>query len=149
MRYYQISFKDYQVSEQDIAYFLAAMPNGIEMIISPFEHNDKVTTKNSEDVPLPEKYSCNVKGDTKLVRKNEEIFLAKRRKKTDNTVEEINYPDAILITDEEKNQFITYCKDMGLSQYKIKKQENTESYKVWSDFINANYRKNYYEQTKI
>lgn len=149
MRYYEVKFKDYQVSEQDIAAFLGAMPNGLEMTISPFEVSNESNQENQQEEaaekPIPSKYMYNVDGDTKLVRKISEIFLAKRRKKSDGTFENINYSDAILLTEEEKNSFIKYCKDASLSQYKIKRDDKPESYQVWSDFIDLNYKKNYHE----
>ena len=150
MRYYDIKFKNYQVSEENITDFLAAMPNGLEMTISPFEVSNEVqaesdTDKASSESPLPSKYTRDIKGYTKLVRKGSEIFLAKRHKKASGEFENVNYPDAVLLTDEEKNSFINYCRDAGLSQYRIKQEEKAASFKVWSDFIDSNYRENYHE----
>lgn len=150
MRYYDVKFKNYQVSEENITDFLAAMPNGLEMTISPFEVSNEVqeesdTDKASSESPLPSKYTRDIKGYTKLVRKGSEIFLAKRHKKASGEFENINYPDAVLLTDEEKNSFINYCKDAELSQYRIKQEEKAASFKVWSDFIDSNYKENYHE----
>lgn len=150
MRYYDVKFKNYQVSEENIADFLAAMPNGLEMIISPFEVSDEVQAESdmdkvSSEAPLPSKYTRDIEGHTKLVRKDSEIFLAKRHKKANGEFENVNYPDAVLLTDEEKNSFINYCKDAGLSQYRIKQEEKATSFKVWSDFIDSNYKENYHE----
>ncbi len=50
-----------------------------------------------------------------------------------------------VITDKEKDNFIDYCKDAGLSQYRIKQEEKAQSFKVWSDFIDSNYKENYHE----
>ena len=150
MRYYDIKFKNYQVSEENITDFLAAMPNGLEMTISPFEVSNEVqadsdTDKVSYRSHLPSKYTRDIKGYTKLVRKGSEIFLAKRHKKASGEFENVNYPDAVLLTDEEKDSFINYCKDAGLSQYRIKQEEKAASFKVWSDFIDSNYKENYHE----
>ena len=150
MRYYDIKFKNYQVSEENITDFLAAMPNGLEMTISPFEVSNEVqeesdTDKASSESPLPSKYTRDTDGHTKLVRKGNEIFLAKRRKKSNGEFENVNYPDAVLLTDKEKDNFIDYCKDMGLSQYRIKQEEKAQSFKIWSDFIDSNYKENYHE----
>lgn len=150
MRYYDIKFKNYQVSEENITDFLAAMPNGLEMTISPFEASNEAqaesdTDKASSESHLPSKYTRDIKGYTKLVRKGSEIFLAKRHKKASGEFENVNYPDAVLLTDEEKDSFINYCKDAGLSQYRIKQEEKAASFKVWSDFIDSNYRENYHE----
>lgn len=150
MRYYDVKFKNYQVSEENITDFLAAMPNGLEMTISPFEVSNEVqeesdADKASSESPLPSKYTRDIKGYTKLVRKGSEIFLAKRHKKASGEFENVNYPDAVLLTDEEKNSFINYCKDAGLSQYRIKQEEKAASFKVWSDFIDSNYKENYHE----
>lgn len=150
MRYYDVKFKNYQVSEENITDFLAAMPNGLEMTISPFEVSNEVqeesdADKVSSESPLPSKYTRDIKGYTKLVRKGSEIFLAKRHKKASGEFENVNYPDAVLLTDEEKNSFINYCKDAGLSQYRIKQEEKAASFKVWSDFIDSNYKENYHE----
>lgn len=150
MRYYDIKFKNYQVSEENITDFLAAMPNGLEMTISPFEVSneaqaDSDTDKVSYGSHLPSKYTRDIKGHTKLVRKGSEIFLAKRHKKANGEFENVNYPDAVLLTDEEKDSFINYCKDAGLSQYRIKQEEKAQSFKVWSDFIDSNYKENYHE----
>ena len=49
MRYYDIKFKNYQVSEENIADFLAAMPNGLEMTISPFEVSNEVQEESDAD----------------------------------------------------------------------------------------------------
>ena len=86
MRYYDIKFKNYQVSEENIADFLAAMPNGLEMTISPFEVSNEVQAESdadkvSSESPLPSKYTRDIEGHTKLVRKGNEIFLAKRHEK--------------------------------------------------------------------
>ena len=150
MRYYDIKFKNYQVSEENVADFLAAMPNGLEMTISPFEVSNEVqeesdADKASSESPLPSKYTRDIDGHTKLVRKGSEIFLAKRRKKSNGEFENVNYPDAVLLTDKEKDNFIDYCKDMGLSQYRIKQEEKAQSFKIWSDFIDSNYKENYHE----
>lgn len=150
MRYYDIKFKNYQVSEENITDFLAAMPNGLEMTISPFEVSNEVqeesdADKASSESPLPSKYTRDIEGHTKLVRKGSEIFLAKRHTKASGEFENVNYPDAVLLTDEEKNSFINYCKDAGLSQYRIKQEEKAASFKVWSDFIDSNYKENYHE----
>lgn len=151
MRYYDIKFKNYQVSEENITDFLAAMPNGLEMTISPFEVSGEVRQEESDmdkassEDRLSAKYMRNIEGHTKLVRKGNEIFLAKRHKKANSEFENVNYPDAVLLTDEEKCNFIDYCKDAGLSQYRIKKEENAQSFKVWSDFIDANYKEHYHE----
>lgn len=151
MRYYDVKFKNYQVSEENIIDFLAAMPNGLEMTISPFEVSDEVrqaessTDKVSSESSLPSKYTRDIEGHTKLVRKGSEIFLAKRHKKASGEFENVNYPDAVLLTDEEKDNFINYCKDVGLSQYRIKQEEKAASFEVWSDFIDSNYKENYHE----
>ena len=150
MRYYDIKFKNYQVSEENVADFLVAMPNGLEMTISPFEVSNEVqeesdADKASSESPLPSKYTRDIDGHTKLVRKGSEIFLAKRRKKSNGEFENVNYPDAVLLTDKEKDSFIDYCKDMGLSQYRIKQEEKAQSFKIWSDFIDSNYKENYHE----
>ena len=150
MRYYDIKFKNYQVSEENITDFLAAMPNGLEMTISPFEVSNEIqaesdTAKVSSESPLPPKYTRDIDGHTKLVRKGNEIFLAKRHKKASGEFENVNYPDAVLLTDKEKDNFIDYCKDMGLPQYRIKQEEKAQSFKVWSDFIDSNYKENYHE----
>lgn len=150
MRYYDIRFKNYQVSEENITDFLAAMPNGLEMTISPFEVSNEMqaesdTDKVSSESPLPSKYTRDIKGHTKLVRKGNEIFLAKRHEKANGEFENINYPDAVLLTDEERDSFINYCKDAGLSQYRIKQEEKAASFKVWSEFIDSNYKENYHE----
>ena len=150
MRYYDIKFKNYQVSEENITDFLAAMPNGLEMTISPFEVSNEIQEESDEDKassesPLPSKYTRDIDGHTKLVRKGSEIFLAKRRKKSNGEFENVNYPDAVLLTDKEKDNFIDYCKDMGLPQYRIKQEEKAQSFKVWSDFIDSNYKENYHE----
>ena len=150
MRYYDIKFKNYQVSEENITDFLAAMPNGLEMTISPFEVSNEVqeesdADKASSESPRPSKYTRDIKGHTKLVRKGNEIFLAKRHEKANGEFENVNYPDAVLLKDKEKDSFINYCKDAGLSQYRIKQEEKAQSFKVWSDFIDANYKENYHE----
>ena len=150
MRYYDIKFKNYQVSEENITDFLAAMPNGLEMTISPFEVSNEIqaesdTDKVSPESPLPSKYTRDIDCHTQLVRKGSEIFLAKRRKKSNGEFENVNYPDAVLLTDKEKDNFIDYCKDMGLPQYRIKQEEKAQSFKVWSDFIDSNYKENYHE----
>lgn len=150
MRYYDIKFKNYQVSEENITDFLAAMPNGLEMTISPFEVSNEIqeesdTDKASSESPLPSKYTRDIDGHTKLVRKGNEIFLAKRHKKASGEFENVNYPDAVLLTDKEKDNFIDFCKDMGLPQYRIKQEEKAQSFKVWSDFIDSNYKENYHE----
>lgn len=151
MRYYDIKFKNYQVSEESITDFLAAMPNGIEMTISPFETSNEVRQEESDmdkasSEPQPSaKYIRDIGGHTKLVRKGNEIFLAKRHKKASGEFENVNYPDAVLLTDEEKRNFIDYCKDAGLSQYRIKQNEKAQSFKVWSDFIDSNYKEHYHE----
>ena len=151
MRYYDIKFKNYQVSEENVADFLAAMPNGLEMTISPFEVSNEVhqaesdMDKVSSESPLPSKYTRDIEGHTKLVRKGSEIFLAKRHEKANGEFENVNYPDAVLLTDKEKDSFIDYCKDAGLSQYRIKQEEKAQSFKVWSDFIDSNYKENYHE----
>ena len=151
MRYYDIKFKNYQVSEESITDFLAAMPNGIEMTISPFETSNEVRQEESDmdkasSEPQPSaKYTRDIGGHTKLVRKGNEIFLAKRHKKASGEFENVNYPDAVLLTDEEKRNFIDYCKDAGLSQYRIKQNEKAQSFKVWSDFIDSNYKEHYHE----
>ena len=150
MRYYDIKFKNYQVSEENITDFLAAMPNGLEMTISPFEVSNEVqeesdADKASSESPRPSKYTRDIKGHTKLVRKGNEIFLAKRHEKANGEFENVNYPDAVLLTDKEKDNFIDYCRDMGLSQYRIKQEEKAQSFKIWSDFIDSNYKENYHE----
>lgn len=151
MRYYDIKFKNYQVSEENITDFLAAMPNGLEMTISPFEVSDEVRQEESDadkvssEPHLSAKYTRDIEGHTKLVRKGNEIFLAKRHKKANGEFENVNYPDAVLLTDEEKCNFIDYCKDAGLPQYRIKQNEKAQSFKVWSDFIDSNYKEHYHE----
>ena len=78
------------------------------MTISPFEVSNEVRQaesdmdKASSEAPLPSKYTRDIDGHTKLVRKGNEIFLAKRHKKASGEFENVNYPDAVLLTDEEK-----------------------------------------------
>ena len=120
------------------------------MTISPFEVSNEIqaesdTDKVTSESPLPSKYTRDIEGHTKLVRKGNEIFLAKRHKKASGEFENVNYPDAVLLTDKEKDNFIDFCKDMGLPQYRIKQEEKAQSFKVWSDFIDSNYKENYHE----
>ena len=140
MRYYDIKFKNYQVSEENITDFLAAMPNGLEMTISPFEVSNEVqadsdTDKVSYGSHLPSKYTRDIKGHTKLVRKGSEIFLAKRHKKANGEFENVNYPDAVLLTDEEKEKndkeaLISRLQDEAMKVYHKKEKDFNEFAKV-------------------